>query len=89
MLVRPSEHTLSGGFLVALRRVVIGAGVPPVLAAASLALSEGDATPAIYGAIGVLTLIEAFLLLLIWRAYRAGRIWRAKLEAHADASLIE
>jgi hypothetical protein len=88
LLVRPSEHVFVGGFLVALRRVVIGSGVPPVLGAAVLSLSEGHATALEYIAFSALTLIEAVLLWLIWRAYAAGREWREAFAVHPDASLL-
>jgi hypothetical protein len=89
LLVRPSDHALVGGFLVALRRVVIACGVPPVLAAAIVALSQSDDSLPVYILLGFLTAIQAILVVLVLVAYLAGRRWRTRLAPHPDASLLE
>jgi hypothetical protein len=89
LLIRPSEHVLAGGFLIALRRAVIGSGVPAVLGAATLALSKGHAGAVIYVVLSVLTVLQAGLVFVIARAYWAGRTWRKKLKPHPDASLLD
>ena len=86
--IRPSEEALAGGFLVGLRRVIILSGVPPVAAATALALSERDASLALYLFLGVLTLVQAGFLSAVLLAYLAGRRWRKRYRVHPDATLV-
>jgi hypothetical protein len=85
--LRPQEEALAGGFLVGLRRVIMLSGVPPVLAATTIALSEGHSTPLIYLILGVMTFFQVALLCVLATAYLAGSRWRSKYKAHPDARL--
>lgn len=86
--IRPSEEALAGGFLVGLRRVIILSGVPPVAAAAGIALSERCDSLALYLFLGVLTVIQGGLLVAALLAYLAGRRWRSRYRVHPDATLF-
>lgn len=85
--LRPREEALAGGFLVGLRRLIMLSGVPPVLAATTIALSEGRSTLGIYWILAVMTVTQMALLGSLTAAYVAGNWWRAKYKSHPDAHL--
>lgn len=89
LLVKPSESALVGGFLIALRRVIILSGALPVLGAAVLALSSGQATFVEYLLLSAISAMQAVTVVLIAAAFRAGRQYRKDYRAHEDARLVD
>jgi hypothetical protein len=69
VLVRPSEHVLVGGFVRGLRRVLIGAGILPVVAAVLLTMADGDPS----GAVVALFKLDALGLSLTTVLFAAAR----------------
>jgi hypothetical protein len=85
--VRPQEEALAGGFLVGLRRVIMLSGVPPVVAATAIALSEMKTSTLLYWIMATLTVLQVGLLVVVLLAYSAGIRWRRKYKSHPHASL--
>jgi hypothetical protein len=85
--VRPAEEALAGDFLVGLRRLIMLSGAPPVAAATAFALSNQDASCALYVTLGIVTALQATLTAGIFLAYVAGNRWRKQYKADPDSSL--
>lgn len=88
VLVRPLVHVLAGGFLVGIRRLVIAAGAPGVIAAALVALSQGQEHTWLQVGLAILAGVQLAITLGLAWIIRTGRRIRQKMRPHDDARLV-